>query len=356
LNDVDVLIRADASFDIGTGHVFRCLVVADWLRRAGLSVAFAMREHAGNLIERVRARGYDVVVLNDAGALPNGTWLGVEPAIEVAAMQRLVARLTRPPRWFVVDHYDLDAEWEQVMAASGSRICALDDLANRPHDVDLLLDATLPEPWRYDGLVPKRTKRLMGLPYAPVRDDFGRERERDRTRDGSVMRVMVFYGGVDWTGETLKSLQALRAEPRIAAIDVCTGALNTRLDDVRAAIAGDPRACFRVGGAEMAQLTAAADLALGAISTAMWERWFVGCPSLVTSTLRLTQPLGPRIGATGAALWMGYAEDVSVEMLRDAIGGLLDDCERVREMSRKARALADGYVEARAEFVGEFLT
>jgi UDP-2,4-diacetamido-2,4,6-trideoxy-beta-L-altropyranose hydrolase len=356
LNDVDVLIRADASFEIGTGHVFRCLVIADWVLRAGMSVAFAMREHDGNMIERVRARGHEVYVLDDAGAPPQGTWLGVESAVEMASMQRLVVGFKRAPRWVIVDHYDLDATWERAMTTLGSRICVVDDLANRQHDADILLDATLPEPWRYDGFLPPRTKRLMGLPYAPIRDDFVRERERKRSRDGSIGRAMIFYGGVDWTAETLKALRALRSEPRIAAIDVCTGALNMRLEEIRAAIAEDPRACLQAGGTEMASLTGAADLALGAISTAMWERWFVGCPSLLTATLRLTEPLGPRISATGASVWMGYADHVSEEALRDTVAGLLDDPGRVREMSRKASALADGYEEARAEFVGLLLS
>jgi spore coat polysaccharide biosynthesis predicted glycosyltransferase SpsG len=167
---------------------------------------------------------------------------------------------------------------------------------------------------------------------------------------------MIFYGGVDWTAETLKALRALRSEPRIAAIDVCTGALNMRLEEIRAAIAEDPRARLQAGGTEMASLTGAADLALGAISTAMWERWFVGCPSLLTSTLRLTEPLGPSIGATGASVWMGYADNVSEEALRNTVAGLLDDPGRVREMSRAARSLADGYEEARAEFVGLLLS
>jgi UDP-2,4-diacetamido-2,4,6-trideoxy-beta-L-altropyranose hydrolase len=356
LRHLDVLIRADASRDIGTGHVLRCIVIAEWLQRAGASVAFAMRCLDGNLIDRVKERGFEVIVLRDGSEPPLATWLTVEPEEEIAGMQRLVEDLGRPPRWIIVDHYELDAEWERAMAALGSRLCAVDDIANRPHDSDVLLDATLTDPGRYEDLVPHRTLRLLGLRYAPIRNDFVAERERARTRDGHVRRILVFYGGVDWTGETLKALRVLRSLPRDVTIDVVTGPLNLRLDEIRSAIAEDPRARLRAGETEMAELTGAADFALGAIGTAMWERCFVGCPAVVTATLRLTVALGPGFGATGAAVWMGYAANVSEEALRNTVAGLLDDPGRVREMSRAARSLADGYVEARAEFVGLLLS
>jgi UDP-2,4-diacetamido-2,4,6-trideoxy-beta-L-altropyranose hydrolase len=315
-----------------------------------------MRRLDGNLIDRVRARGVEVIVLDDTTTRPLATWLTVGLEEEIRAMERLVNCLDRPPRWIVVDHYELDAEWERAMATMGSRVCAIDDIANRSHDSDILLDATLTDSSRYEGLVPPRTIQLLGLRYAPIRDDFVIERERMRTRDGTIRRVLVFYGGVDWTGETLKALRVMRSLPYDAIIDVVTGPLNKRLDEIRSAIEDDPRARLQAGETKMAELTGAADLALGAIGTAMWERCFVGCPAVVTATLQLTVSLGPGFGGTGAAAWMGYAEDVSFDALRDVVACLLDDPERVREMNRKALALADGYIEARAEFVGLLLS
>jgi UDP-2,4-diacetamido-2,4,6-trideoxy-beta-L-altropyranose hydrolase len=313
-----------------------------------------MRALDGNLIDRARSAGFTVHQLDDRSAIAEPTWLAVRLEDELAAMRRLLAGLPRTPRWIIVDHYELDATWERAMAGIGSRICAIDDLADRPHDVDLLLDATLADRERYASLVPDRTVRMLGLPYAPLRDAFTAERERARNRDGVVRRVLIFYGGVDWSGETLKALRALRALPGDVRIDVVTGALNPRLAQIEAAIRDDPRACLVGGGSEMAALTAAADMALGAIGTAMWERCFVGVPALITATLPHTRPLGEPLARTGAIAWLGYAPEVLEEAMREQIAALMSDPRRIRAMSDAAHALGDDYERSRAAFVAMF--
>jgi UDP-2,4-diacetamido-2,4,6-trideoxy-beta-L-altropyranose hydrolase len=268
-------------------------------------------------------------------------------------MHRLFAREGRP-RWLVVDHYELDATWEREVASQGILVCAIDDLADRSHDCDLLLDATLDRPARYDTLVPSRTRRFLGLKYAPLREAFMAERARARVRSGRVERVLVFYGGVDWSGESLKAIAALRAVEGDFTIDVVAGALNPRLRQLQGAIAADPRAQLRAGESEMASLTASADLAFGAIGTAMWERCFVGCPAVVTATLEKTRKLGPELAESGAIEWLGFAPEITDETIRLAASRLIQDPDHVREMGARAFALANGYVEARLEFIRAF--
>jgi UDP-2,4-diacetamido-2,4,6-trideoxy-beta-L-altropyranose hydrolase len=356
MEHVDVLIRADASIDIGTGHVLRNVVIAGWLQRAGLSVAFASRRLDGDLIDRVRAGGIDVFELDDAGAPRHDTWLSVDLDVEIAAMIKLISRLSRPPRWVIVDHYELDARWEREIAQLGIRICAIDDLANRPHDVDILLDANVEDVVRYAGLVPDRTRLFIGMRFTPVRDAFVRERESARVRDGTVRRILIFYGGVDWTDETTKALRAFRLVPHDLQIDVVVGFSNPRRNQIEAAIDAEPRARLCAGDGEMAELTASADLALGAIGGAMWERFFVGCPSIVTGTLDICAHVGPVLAPSGAMVWLGNAAGVREADVAAAVLTLLEDPQRVRDMSRSALALSNGYLDARAAFVASFLT
>jgi len=312
-----------------------------------------MRALDGNLIDRVREQGYDVHVLDDSGASSQSTWLGVALESELTAMRRLLAQRVQP-RWIVVDHYELEAVWEKELGARGIQMCAIDDLADRAHDTDLLLDATLDEPARYDSLVPRRTRKFLGLKYAPLRDAFTLERERARVRTGKIERVLVFYGGVDWTGETLKAMDALSTFQDDFVIDVVCGALNPRLVNIQKAVDADPRARLLAGNEDMASITAAADLALGAIGTAMWERLFVGCPAIVTATLDKTRPLGAIMGETGAVEWLGFAGETSPASIRSAMRALIDDVARVREMGARGFALANGYAEARLEFIEAF--
>ena len=351
----DVLIRADASLRIGTGHVFRTLNLAADLRERGHTVAYAVRPLAGNLIDRIRAYGFEAIELDDRGAAQTGDWLEVEQGVEVDAMMRLLDAAPRPPRWVIVDHYELDARWESsVRAATGARILAFDDLANRPHVVHALLDGTLAPADRYEGLVPANCVQLLGPRHQLFRASFLEARTRTEPRDEATCRVLIFYGGVDWSGETIKALDALRSLPEPFEIDVVLGTTNPRRAEVLERIARDPRARLQAGDAEMAELTARADLAFGGGGNAMWERCFVGCPSIVTSMAEFQRLGVRRVGEVGACIAIEEFADVDADDLAEYARALLADGEARLDMSRKASALFDGHVEARARLLELF--
>lgn len=353
MDSVDVLIRVDASLRMGTGHVFRSLVVAGWLRDRGYTVAFASRRLPGNLIDRIRAHDFPVAELEIAGPRTN-TWLEVEIDVELRTMRGLIESLRRKPRWIVVDHYALDATWERSVSSMGPRVFVVDDLTNRPHDVDVLLDNIVGPADRYDRLVPARTRRFLGPRYAPVRDDFITERLRARARDGSIRRVLVFYGGVDYTGETPKALRALRAVPGDLQIDVIVGATNPLRSEIVEEVSNDPRARIRLGDGEMAALTAAADVVLGSIGSAMWERCFVGVPSITTTTLDFLEQIGERIAETGASISLGVSTVVTQRAITETLIALQCNPERVVALGKAAFDLCAGYDEARHEIIGVF--
>ena len=352
---LDVLIRSDASFKIGTGHVFRDLVIADWFRTAGLTVGFASRALPGDLLRRVRDSGFPLFELQAGSNAATDSWLGVEEDEELAALTRLYASLQQPPRWIVADHYGLDATWERFVASLGSRVAAIDDLANRQHDVNVLLDSIVGPADRYAGLVPAHAKVFLGPSYAPVRDAFADERRHARTRSGRIERIGIFYGGVDFTNETRKALTALQTIPGTFAIDVVVGLSNPRRDEIERLVAADPRARIVAGDGQMARATADADLVLGAVGSAIWERCFVGCPSVLTTTLPFVDFIGATVGATGAAIALGQADSVTSEGLATVVRALLDDAQHVRDIGTRAFALCGDFENARTEFMRAFL-
>ena len=143
-----VVLRADASLAIGTGHLMRCLTLATAMRERGARCLFVMRAHPGHLAEAIRSRGFACVLLpveeRAASTTPNRTahdgWLGSDLATDA---RRTVATLPSPVDWLVVDHYALDASWESALRSHARRILVIDDLADRPHDCDVLLDPNL---------------------------------------------------------------------------------------------------------------------------------------------------------------------------------------------------------------------
>lgn len=266
---MNVVIRTDASELIGSGHVVRCLCLADELRAGGASVSFVSRGMPAHLMQAVVARGHRAIALADADA-------GSE-----AVDARKTLSVCGPSDWIVVDHYGLGLEWETIVGMAG-RVLAIDDLA-RPHACDVLLDQNFyPEPQsRYAGRVPASCTLLLGPRHALVRDAFARTRQRVVVRDGPVRRLHVFLGGMDAANVTetvLRAVDSLR-QPGLM-LDVVIGATHPARARIEAHCAARTDARCHVDTPDMADLLARADLAIGAGGTATWERCALGVPTL----------------------------------------------------------------------------
>lgn len=354
---MDVVFRADASIQIGTGHVMRCLTLADALREHGSRSRFVCRAHDGHLLDLVRRRGFEAVPLATAGAgsgdmapepdaPAHAHWLGVSQQAD--ARQTLSALGGTPADWMVVDHYALDARWERAVAASYRRLMVIDDLADRPHACDLLLDQN---PGRtaadYDGLVPDGCTVLAGAGYALLRPNFARLRAASlqRRASGEVRRLLVSMGGVDKDNATGRVLKALRdaALPADCRITIVLGSQAPWLPDVRADAAAMPWPTeVLVDVADMAALLADCDLAVGAAGTSAAERCCLGLPTLTAVLAANQRPGALALEACGAvALIAADAGD-----LAGKIAHLLAP-DRLLAMQRACSSITDGEGTAR---------
>jgi UDP-2,4-diacetamido-2,4,6-trideoxy-beta-L-altropyranose hydrolase len=346
---MDVVFRTDASLQIGTGHVMRCLTLAEGLRAAGAAVSFICREHAGHLCELIAARGYPLHRLPapaasappEAGAPAHGHWLGLgwqQDAADTAAA------LPGRPDWLVIDHYALDARWEQALRPAAARIMVIDDLADRPHDCDLLLDQNLAPQMdgRYDGLLPPAAVRLLGPHYALLRPEFAAARAALRARDGQVRRLFLFIGGADPDNHTGRALQAVASLQRPAlAVDVVIGGANPHHAALAEQCATLPGARLHRGVDNMAELMAAADLAIGAGGGAMWERACVGLPSLVIAAAENQQSGSTAMARQGRVLYLGDAEN-ALQALPAALQTACAAPELLGHLEQGSLALVDG--------------
>ena len=293
-----VVFRVDSSLDIGTGHVMRCLTLGERLKESGIAVTFICRDLPGNLSGYIESRGFAVQrlpapsTLTAAGLSTHnyGAWLGVHWQDDAAQTAELLAQ-SGAVDWLVVDHYALDAGWERRLRPLVQKIMAIDDLANRTHDCDLVLDQNfyLDLEDRYDRLVPTQCVKLLGPRYALLRPEFRQARKNLRERDGQVKRILVFFGGSDAGNETAKALEAIRLlnRPEIA-VDVVVGGINPHRRQIEELCAGWPATTCHCQVNNMAELMAGADLAIGAGGTTTWERCCLGLPS-VTSASPLTR-------------------------------------------------------------------
>lgn len=294
-----VVFRTDASLQIGTGHVMRCLTLADALTARGADCQFICRAHEGNLIEFVSGKGYVIYELPTPPAvgadwtirtpdtstpdLAHSHWLGARQAQDAEACAPILA--AQRPDWLIVDHYALDARWERALSPHYRKLMVIDDLADRAHACDLLFDQTFGrEAADYRPLVPADCRLLCGSQYALLRPEFAAMRPYSLQRRArpALRELLITMGGVDKDNATGQVLQVLRTCPLPAdcRITVVMGATAPWLEEVRMQ-AQDMSWPTRVlvGVSDMAQLMADSDLAIGAAGATSWERCCLGLPT-----------------------------------------------------------------------------
>jgi UDP-2,4-diacetamido-2,4,6-trideoxy-beta-L-altropyranose hydrolase len=348
-----LFIRADASVQIGTGHIMRCLTLADELRRRDAETIFLCREFDGNLCGYIEEKGYIVHRLpvsneqenNIEGKLRHAAWLGTDWQTDARQVEEIIIDLDTPWDWLVVDHYALDKKWEGYLRPYCKKIMVIDDLADRAHDCDLLLDQNFYENLEshYDGLVSARCKKLLGPKYALLRSEFRETRKNLRKRDGSVRRIMIFFGGSDPTNETTKALEAIRMlnRPDIA-VDVVVGTFNPHRKVIEQVVSNLPDCTCHFNVADMAVLMARADLSVGAGGTTVWERCALAIPSLVTSAAENQEKTVSDMAESGSLLFLGRSEGVSVKSLYHALEIALQSPWLLISFAQKTWPLVDG--------------
>lgn len=327
-----VWFRADASSDLGTGHVMRCATLADALRERGAETGFLCRDVKGNLISWLQAKGHRVEVLADPE-----DW-GADARQTSTFLDRV-----GPIDWLVVDHYALDARWEKALRPHVQRLMVIDDLANRPHSCDLLLDQNLCEAAdaRYEGLLNEDCERLLGPRYALLRPEFVEQRPDATSRDGQVRRLLISFGGSDPTGETIKALEALRLLPPIPT-DVLIGPANPWRRQIEELASHLPLVTCRPPSDRVADLMVQADLCLGSGGSTNWERCCLGLPGLVITVAANQEEATRVLAESGAILSLGPSAHVTPERLATALSVAASTPSLLRHMASVGQTLVDG--------------
>ncbi len=328
------LFRADASTDIGTGHVVRCRTLATALAAYGWRTVLAAAQAPSSLRADWPGGAANTILLDvDMPAGPEPEELAV-----------LSAALGGPADLVVVDHYGIDARWCDAARTNNSNavLMAIDDLADRPLGVDIVLNQNLGvEADAYRTLVPAPATVLIGPAYALVRPEFAVIRDRGERRRERVDRVLVMFGGADRSDVTLRAVHA------VAAIgvpsDVVVGAAYPHLPRLANFLAAEvPAARLHVNTSAIAELADAASLAIGAPGSASWERCALGLPSLLVTLADNQLAVGRALDRLGAAELLGWHEDVAAGTIEAAVRRLQTSPSRLASMSAAAMAVTDG--------------
>lgn len=352
MNKPDVVIRVDASLGIGIGHVMRCLSLADSLRERGAQVTFICRPLERNLISRITARKHRVLSLpekslsiDESGQSQAGDGVFVcDNTLDGTETAAALSDIDRKVEWLIVDHYGLDEEWERIVKPYAKKILVIDDLANRRHDCDMLLDQyyLYDNKDRYAGLVNDSCVQLLGAEYVVLSEEYRKANSNNRGNSGAIRNVFVFLGG----GATYRFI-----EPVVRAIlllghkdiefELVLGAEELTSELEHDIISSKLPITIHRNLESLLPLMARADLALGAGGVNTWERLCLGLPSLVLTVAENQEEIAEYLHNNHYIKLLGKAGQVGSEEISAALSQAITEGVD-SDWSDRCRRLIDG--------------
>lgn len=347
---MNIIFRCDSSTIIGTGHVIRCLTLANVLKKNGINCEFICREHKGNLIQYIKNQGFNVYKLltpeksegNKKNSIStHASWLGVSQEQDARNCEPILRQIR--PYWLVVDHYALDENWEKMIRPYCKKIMVIDDLADRKHDCDLLLDQNISaDQEKYQLLTPKNCQIFTGPKFALLRPEFEKWRKYsiNRRKEGKIKKILITFGGVDNENFTCKILEILYQShlPKTIEITVVMGETAPHLNKVKELVKKivNPIQVL-VDINNMAEVMANSDLAIGAAGSTSWERCCLGLPSLVMILAENQKNSAVALTTAGHAILIKYLSE-----LISTIQELLNTRQKVLNLIESSSKIVNG--------------
>lgn len=352
---MNILFRTDSSFEIGTGHVMRCLTFAEKLTEKGAKCEFVCRNHKGNLIKEICKRNFftyelpiltskDSSKLNQTKETVHLSWLGSDWATDANETKSYVNYKFYD--WIIVDHYAIDAKWEKELRKICRKIMVIDDLADRQHNCDLLLDQNLGrKKSHYKSLVPSNCQILTGPKYALLRPDFNlfREKSLARRKKPILKNLLITLGGIDADNITEKILKMLVNIPLPSEhqIFVIMGPNAPWIENIKSLSA---KMAFNIKVKQdisnMAQIMANSDLAIGAAGSTSWERCSLGLPSIICAFADNQTFIANQLNLKGASKI--FFIDNKMKNLHNILLGIMDNQNELLKMVKNASNVTDG--------------
>ncbi len=351
-------IRVDASLKMGTGHTFRMLTLAKQLDNKGHQVFFICRRLQGDLLDFVRI-SFDVIELPAPENMSctnqhcaHAKWLEVDYEVEIAQTFQAVSDYLQQTGqvkldWLIVDHYAIEKQFQLAMQPLVRRCMQVDDLADREHCVDLLLDQNYYQQgsMRYDGLLPESTQRLCGPEFALLREEFSLARQQLAPYAERLLRreVVLFFGGIDIANETTKALLGLLSVESDDHFQVIIGMNNPHSETIKALCQQhSDRVSLHIQVSNMTDFFASAYLYVGAVGATTWERCVMALPGLVCSVADNQKQVADDLHNIGAHCYLGINTELTSADYQDAYQQLLVDQSLLQAQSELCAQFVDG--------------
>ena len=357
---MNIVFRLDSSEIIGTGHLMRCLSLANSLKEAGAKCFFVCRDHIGNINEIIKDSSHEAIILpikNNNSAhkirsmpLNYEDWLGTTWEIDADETINSIKEIL--PDWIIIDHYGIDTKWEKLVRPYCRGIFVIDDLANRRHDCDIFLDQnlhTLGES-AYQDLLPLHCTKLLGPKNILIKDDFLSIKPPHTPNE--LKHLFVYFGSYDIYNQAGNALSAINALPELTA-DIVLGKNHPHKEKLVRSSTKRVEVIEHLDN--LGQYMTKADLSLGSCGVTAWERCALGLPTITCTTADNQKENAECLHRYGAIISLGNSAKVTREVWLKEINNLRKDTNTLKMMKIKSLELVSGYHENKVRLISKLM-
>ena len=326
-----IIIRADASIEIGSGHVMRCLALADALQSQGGNPAFVMAQSTAAVDHYLGGKGMELIHILGA------------PGDRTDANQLLETARSQGAEWIVVDGYQFDESYQVAIKRAGFKLFFMDDDGRWGHYfADIVLNQNITAREEMYSKRESNTTLLLGAKYVILRREFESWQRWQRSFPEDAKRILVTMGGSDPEGLTLPLVKAL-TKIRDVETTVVVGGSNPRIAELQhAAKDFGPQLELLTDVRDIAGIMANSDLAVICGGGTLWELLYMGVATLTYSRAGVQQEIIDKLCSAGAVIDLGPIKDFDESCIQDAVRRVISSLQLRRSMGQEGRKLVDG--------------
>jgi len=329
-----IFIRVDSSTKIGYGHFMRCMALADTLQK-NFEINFITRSLEGSLISDIQKKGFGIFRF----------YSNSEKINEKNDAQKTISLIKKhsgPKNILIVDNYQLSKKWETDVKPFVHKLIVIDDLSNRSHNCDLLIDQNLHTKVNglYKGLIPSNCIKLIGPKFSMIRKEFRMMRKSVKPRTFPIKKILVSFGGSDIENQTLVALNSIKKMNGKINVDVVVGKANKCKKTLKIFCNKNKHFTYYEQIDNIADLMLSSDLSIGSSGSTTWERCCLGLPAIVSISSNDQRDIANSLSRKKCIINLGDVKKLKESSYINVITNLKKN--DLRNMSKNSMSLVDG--------------
>ena len=334
-----IVIRVDSGNKIGFGHAMRCLTLANQMKKYDYKISIISNKEKNNLNELFLKNGHQVYYIKNKKI----TSRKINEKYDLEQTKKILVKINKKIDLILVDNYSLGLKWEKSLRSFGKKIIVIDDLSDRKHDCDLIIDQGLHQNMKnpYSNLVPKNCKILLGPKYAILRPEFKKLREKLQKQNKKIEKIMISFGGSDPNKDTMKVMKGVeKIKERKFSVDVIIGKSNADHKEIKDLCKKMLKTRCFYNTEKMASIMNKCNLAIGSGGSTTWERCCLGIPTIVSIASKDQSEATKILHSKKCVINLGKSKEISILNYTNIIEKMTYD--KLNKMRENCLKLVDG--------------